>query len=293
MILSYIEGARTDSIVYSCLAVYGRDRTTKWLPGPWFVAALEDLGRNADAVRQTLFRMTRMQQLAVRKVGRTNHYKLSQYGEVAAESGSRKLFEPRIGSWDGRWSLVSYSYASDERTQRDRLRGLLELHGFAALGRGHYVHPREFPDALMQTLMGPMCRPDRVSVFRAERFGPADATSFVAGLWDLEGINHRYRLFLAEFSKIRRRRSLYRRPRDAFRVRLALSVAYLQVAWQDPDLPSSLLPREWGGHQAQRLAQRFYLDLMPRTLEYIASLLQERCGREALGSNQASRASSK
>jgi phenylacetic acid degradation operon negative regulatory protein len=183
--------------------------------------------------------------------------------------------QPRDRTWDGRWLLVSYSYPSEQRAERDRVRSLLSLQGFAALGRGLYIHPRDLTKPLMQALTD-LQMEQRVHLFRADRTGPMRDPAFVAQLWDLDQINQRYGRILAEFSALRRRRSLYRSPRAAFRTRLALSIAYLAVAWGDPDLPDSLLPSSWKGHQIQKLVQQMYTDLVPRTLQYMESV-QRQC----------------
>ncbi|MFQ5353141.1 MAG: hypothetical protein ACE5D3_08725, partial [Candidatus Binatia bacterium] len=78
-----------------------------------------------------------------RKKGRIKHYRLSTYGLAAIEVGAEKLLTPPAKKWDGHWTLMQYRFGSDERSLRDRVRRLLELEGFGALGRGLFIHPRD------------------------------------------------------------------------------------------------------------------------------------------------------
>ena len=149
---------------------------------------------------------------------------------------------------------------------------LLELEGFGALGRGVYVHPRD----RTQRLAGVIARmglQDGVMIFRAELVQAQGDRALVSGLWDLNDLDERYATFLSHFSAARRRRSCWKKPEDAFRMRLALAIAFLSIAWGDPDLPDPFLPSEWKGGRAQRLAARFYQELVPGTLEHIERML--------------------
>ena len=62
-------------------------------------------------------------------------------------------------------------------------------------------------------------------------------------------------------------------PEEAFAARFALVFSYLEIAWNDPELPSALLPGRWPGGRARRLARGLYGRLQPGALRYGRALL--------------------
>src|SRR5262249_6785362 len=141
-VLSTIDRASTESLIYSTLNAYGGERGGE-LCGAWFVAAFAGLGRSPAAVRQALFRMVQNLQLGAPAVGRRTFYRLSAFGKAGVAAGTEKIFQAPEGDWDGRWTIVHYQFASRERTIRNRVRDLLETESFAAFGPGLYLHPRD------------------------------------------------------------------------------------------------------------------------------------------------------
>lgn len=275
--MSYFEASVRDAspvdLLYSLLYAYGSRRGGE-LPGPWLVAALTEFGHRESTVRQTLFRMLRERDLEARREGRVKWYRLSRYGRTEADIGRDKIFEPSDGEWDGQWTMVSYRFHTDERVDRDHAREILELDGFAALAPGVYLHPRDKAGRVLEAARSAGLE-GRLVAFRGARIGGETDEALAERLWDLDRIAKGYRAFLDRFGSLRRRRRFV--PREAFAVRLALVLAFLDVAWDDPDLPPSLLPKSWPREAARQAAAHLYEVLLPPTMAF-GDALMERTG---------------
>ena len=280
VIVSTIRKAQTSLLVYSALSAYAGRRTGE-LPGTWFVAAFAPLGRETQAVRQTLFRMVREKELVARKAGRVKFFSLSPYGRAATAAGSEKISSTPDERWDGDWTIVRYEFSSSERVDRDRVRDLLETEGFAPIGRAVFVHPRDRSARIVEALrdVGTL---DKVMLFRARKISGENDAALVRRLWDLAALERRYAKFLDDFSFMLRRQERAWDPEAAFAARLAVVLAFLDVAWDDPELPLSLLPARWPGRRARELAATLYQRLLPGTLEYGDTLLASLTGSAAL-----------
>jgi phenylacetic acid degradation operon negative regulatory protein len=265
-IMSTIVAEPPTELIYSLLSAYGQRRGGE-LPGAWFVTVLESLGHKPPSVRQALFRLTRAGALAVRKAGRLNWYRLTNYGQAAIATGWDKLFTAPPTSWDGSWTLVFYQFDSGSREARDQARELLELEGFALFARGIYIHPQERTDRVLKLLREAHLQ-DRATIFRARRLNGESDKALAARLWDLRRIERGYRQFLKVFQPLAARPVAAWPPAEAFAGRLGLACSFLRTAWDDPGLPAALLPAAWSGHRARVVAARLYGNLMPGTLDY-------------------------
>ena len=251
--------------VYSAFSFYGARRGGE-LPGTWLVAALSALGHEVAAIRQTLYRMEGSRELVSRSSGRRKQYRLSPYARAEAEAGLAKIMERAPLAWDGRWTLVQFQTGTEDRIERERLRELLRVEGFAVTGIGLFIHPRDRSARLLRAAAEHRVS-DLVEVFRALRLGGRDEKGFVARHWDLATLAGRYRGFLNRFRPLERESR--RIPLEAaFLLRFAVVFDYLETAWDDPDLPAALLPARWPGVAARNLARRLYRSLLPRALAF-------------------------
>ena len=271
-ILSSNAGVTTSRFVYSSLAFFG-SRQGGELPGPWFTRALTPLGIEEGAIRQTLWRMERKGSLLVRRDGRVNHYSASAPTVAILDAGTEKILSPVLSQWNGEWTLVYYQFDGDQRDARDQVRDVLMVEGFAALGPGLYIHPRDRATRILGAVDA-MGLADHVQAFRGPRKGAGPDDRFARSLWDLSGIADRYRRFLDRFSTLGEQTDAID-PLEAFGLRFALVIEYLEVAWDDPELPPELLPDDWPGVTARRLAKELYEAWLPLALEYAETVLAE------------------
>jgi len=255
--------------VYSAFSFYGARRGGA-LPGPWLVAALAALGHQEDAVRQTLYRMERSRELESATLGRTKLYRLSGFARAEAGAGLAKIMDIPSRRWDGRWTLVQLQPGTEGRVERERLRSIAQAEGFAPVGPGLYAHPRDRAARLLEASAG--LRPaDGPEVFRARRRGTDSDRAFVARHWHLNDLARRYRSFCRQFGPLAR--GPLPPPDVAFVVRFAVVFEFLEVGWNDPDLPPSLLPASWPGLAARRLARTLYRRLLPGAIAFADDVL--------------------
>jgi phenylacetic acid degradation operon negative regulatory protein len=266
--LSTITSAPVSYSVYSSLSFFG-PHVGGELPGTWFVAALGRVGHDTAAVRQTLWRMERSGELAGRAEGRQRFYRFTPLAQAEASLGLARIMEPAPGAWNREWTLVHLRFGAKRRTERERVVAALHTGGFRSPGPGVFLHPRARVSDIRAIVEAGGSR--RMTVLRGRREGGPSDADFVRELWDPEGLALRYRRFLDEWSGDERRR--HWSMEDAFAARFALVLSYLDVAWNDPDLPRALLPQRWPGARARRLARGLYRRLQPGALRVCQGLL--------------------
>jgi phenylacetic acid degradation operon negative regulatory protein len=210
--------------------------------------------------------MEREGELVARRVGRVKRYRATPLAWAEIESGTDKILRPPPTRWDGRWTVVAYGFDADERVERERIRAVIDAEGFGAIGPGVFAHPRDRGGRILtaaedQGIVG------RIRIFRGSRRGGGPDADFVREVWDLAESARRYRRFLAGFAALADRAAALP-PAVAFAARFAVVLAFLGAAWPDPELPPSLLPRDWPGPEARDLAARLYRTLLPGALAH-------------------------
>jgi phenylacetic acid degradation operon negative regulatory protein len=265
-ILSTVTDAPVSYLVYSAMSFYG-DRRGGELPGTWFVAALESLGVAAAAARQTLFRMERDEELVGRKVGRVKLYRASPYARAEIGAGVQKIFTTVDAEWDGYWTLVLTQFPNDRRLERERVRNILQVEGFAPLGNGAYVHARDRAERLRAALAD-LGVGGFVTAFRADQVHGVSDREFALAHWDLDALGHEYVEFLDRFEPLASRPAREFARQVQFALRFAVVLGFLEVAWKDPELPASMLPARWPGGRARTLARRLYERFLPGALAF-------------------------
>lgn len=251
--------------VYSAFSFYG-SRRGRELPGPWLVAALGALGHETGAIRQTLYRMEGSRELVSRPSGRLKFYRLSPYARAEAEAGLEKIMRDVPAGWDGQWTMVHIRAGTEDRIARERFREIARVEGYASAGAGLLLHPRDRSSRLL-TAAAELGLGDMLDIFRGRRIGGESDRAFVGSHWRLDELAQRYRAFLAKYRRVSVAR-LARSPGAAFLMRLAVVLEYLDTGWDDPDLPLPLLPKDWPGRTARRLARRLYLAFLPGALAF-------------------------
>ncbi len=256
-------------LIYSCLSAYG-DKRGGELPGPWFSSVFEGIDHAPSAVRLALFRMVKNSELEPRKQGRVNFYRLAPFGRAGIEAGLQMLFGNPERDWDGAWTIVHFHFSQGDRFNRDHMRDILTLEGFGCLGPGLYIHPRDRGARVLEA----MGLSDGISVFRGPRVGGESDEELVGKLWDLDDLNLRYEAFLREARSLKKRLAMLS-DREVFFYRIGVVLRFLGTGWSDPEIPETLLPADWLGHEARETAQLLYETLMPQTLAHGDELMQQ------------------
>ena len=270
--LSTIGRVPISYFVYSAFSYFGNRRGGE-LPGGWFVRALRTAGRDEAAIRQTLYRMEREGELTTRRSGRRKFYAPSAYAQAEIEAGTAKIFQRPVRTWDRRWTMVRVGLRTPAlATHRERVIALLAVEGFAQMEANLFVHPWPAAERLYDALPA-RARAD-VVIVRGELQSPESQPSLVAR-WQVDRLAKRYERSVRWLEALDERTSSGVRDREAFLMRFAVVFEHLGVAWDDPDLPAELLPADWPGDRARRLAARLYDRLLPGATRYADALLAD------------------
>lgn len=270
-IVSALKTSPTSDFVYSSMSFFA-PRAGGELPGAWFIDALGSIGVEAQAIRQTLFRLERSGVLVTRRERRSKWYRAAPSTEAVLATGRARVAEPIPSEWDGLWTLVHFRVGEDDREGRDRLRDLLLVEGFGALSPGLYLQARD-RSARVVNEAKTLGLADRVHVFRgAQVAGPATAR-LALELWDLPAVARRYRRFVTRFEAIEREPAKHWTPFEAFALRFAFMFEFFRITWDDPALPPSLLPDPWPAEDARRIAKSLMTKLLPGALAFADGVL--------------------
>jgi len=261
--------------ILSSLRFY-RGRRGRGLPGTWFVELLGEIGVEADAVRQALYRLERQQVLVGRKRGRTKIYTPTASSDAAVDVGADKLLRNRAEEpWDRMWTVVHVRLGAEQRDARNRILDVLRVEGFAPLANGAFIHPRKRWGRVLAASRD-LGVEDGVFTFHGRRTD-TDAPRVTAALWDLAVVRLTYERFLSTFEPLSRRTAAVE-PRLAFAGRLVLVHDFLTAAWEDPDLPSELLADDWPANRARRVARLLYERWTPAGLAFGDEILERVAG---------------
>ena len=269
--MSSIDSVPISYFIYSSFSFYAPS-TSGEISGPWFVRALGALGRTPAAVRMEIYRMEQDGELVSRREGRTKFYRLTTAARAEVDAGYRKIFGKPPGKWNGDWTMLHFQFTADQRAQRDRLRSLLHVEGFASIGSGLFLHPRPPSDGLKAAIQS-LNAPGQVTLFTNAHLEQENPREFVASTWQLDSLAKRYNAFRSRFASMSRR-SKPVTGLNAFVTRFAVVFDYLDAAWADPELPPELLPASWPANDAKKLAQSLYKNLLPEAIRYAKSLDQ-------------------
>lgn len=236
------------------------------------IELLETLEVSPGATRTALSRMSARGWLESTRRGRLGFYGLSDRGRQLLEEGRDRIHgSARSDTWDGRWSIVTYSVPEEEREIRDRLRTRLTWIGCGSLGNGTWISPHDV-SAPVQDMARELGVREGLHLFRGGFGGPGSPRELVARCWDLTEANRAYRAFIQRFTPVLERcgrdRERFGRlcPAESFFLRFHLTHEFRGFPHLDPDLPPRFLPPDWAGLRAGDLFRRLH-DLLEAPAE--------------------------
>jgi len=272
-LLSSLSRAPTGDFIYSSLSFFARRRGDE-LPGRWFVDAIGSLGIDEHAIRQTLFRMERGKSLLTRWEGRNKWYRASPTTIAVMDAGVARISSHSTDEWDGAWTLVHFRIGEGARDLRDRIRDVLLVEGFGSLGPGLYLHPRDRTTRLLEAA-GELGLSARLNVFRGPHVAGMDDARLVHELWDVAALSRRYQEFIRRYSPVASSDTARFSAKESFALRFSFMFEFFRITWDDPSLPSILLPADWPGEKARAIANTLENMLLPGALEYGDAVLAE------------------
>ena len=231
------------------------------------IAVLGSLGLGEHLVRTACNRLAREGWLRSRRQGRRSYYHFSEYGASQYRRAAHRIYAPRKPEWDGYWTVVlTRGLDAPRRAELERQLGWL---GFGRAGSDTLVRAGFSEDyrAVIEELGVD------VPVFRAESgaLGKAEA-ELCRQAWAVDALHAGYGQFVGKFAPLAEEAAPA--PGTAFLLRLMLIHHYRRIVLTDPELPSSLLPSDWPGDRARKLAAKLYHRWLPVSEPWLAGRLE-------------------
>jgi phenylacetic acid degradation operon negative regulatory protein len=232
------------------------------------VAALGALDVSAIAARQVVARATREGLLTSERVGRRSLMHVSDDGLARMREGRQRTLS--FGDhpvWDERGLLVAMTIPEERREIRYRFRTQLEWLGFGSLGNGLWISPHAEHEDEALALLDSGEIPVGSFVFVTDRLASHTPAELAQTAWDLDSLRERYEAFLREFSKLRPKT-----PEQQFSSWIRLYSDWRHFPRFDPELPESLLPKQWPRRRARELFLTCDRQWSAPAIEYFRSL---------------------
>lgn len=221
------------------------------------------LGVSERAVRSTLSRMRRKGWITPKRYGRRSQYAVTSRGLSLLNAGQRRIFEPFFSTWDDRWQLVVYSLPENKREKRHALRKQLTWLGFGRLAPGIWISPHDRRVELI-SLLDELEVNQYVDLFSRIKLETSSARDMVSRCWDLDDLESQYQDFIARYTpeyneclaRTSNKHSIS--PQECFIRRFWLTHEFQFTPMKDPNLPTTLLPKNWIGFTARKLFDDYH-----------------------------------
>ena len=252
-------GSSPQGLTVTLLADY-TVRTGAWLPSAAIVALLTESGVSSAGARNAISRLARRGVLECSRHGRYSSYRLTRPAATDLSVGGQWIasYGADAETWNGRWTLITFSLPQDEAVRRRTLRVHLRWLGYAPLYDALWVSPHELPPDAHGKLAA--LAPGTHTVFRARHVDLAAAgdRSPIAA-WDIPAIAEQYGAFIRRWSAVLPRvRSGRIDGAEAVRTRTEVMDTYRRFSSLDPQLPLELLPKGWLRQPAREVFAAIY-----------------------------------
>lgn len=201
----------------------------------------------------------------VTKIRRENRIflKLTEKGRTQIKK-HREAGKIRSRRWDGKWRLIIFDIPEEKNRLRYLLRKYLKTLGYAKVQRSIWISPFDLQKAI-DGFCKKMKIADYIFQLTVEKFREMEDKALALSFWPLKKLDAEYKKLLKEYSS--RLQNLDGENNDPFtnaspsqRLLQSLIWDYQTILASDPQLPSQLLPEDWGGDRV-----RAYITRMQRS----------------------------
>jgi phenylacetic acid degradation operon negative regulatory protein len=202
------------------------------------VALLGDLGVRTPAARMALSRLHGNRLVVRHQDGRRTMYQLAPRGRSLIAEGRDEIFGfGRQPTWDGHWTLLTYSLTEDQRSLRHELRRRLRFLGFTGAFTSTWIAVRDRRRQL-ERLVRELGVEEDSEIFvgvpsNVERLG-----RMIRDRWNVADLEPVYHRFLDEYNSLGS--ADLPSDRKRFVVRTSMMQSFRQFPVMDPDLPAEL-----------------------------------------------------
>ncbi|MGI5219129.1 PaaX family transcriptional regulator [Nocardia sp. CA-290969] len=238
------------------------------IPSSFFVSALGDFDLSETATRNAVSRAARQGFLVPSRHGRQTFYALSATAHERHQYRLKQIVDygRESPSWDGQWTIVTFSVEEAQRNLRHQLRQHLRQLGFGLLHDGVWVVPRAVDQGALSHLLA--IGVPRLTVFS----GPMKTGGSPAGdpmtAFAVEEMRAKLEVFskrAADIVDALENDSIP--PTIALRLRVEILRDWRVLGDSDPKLPGELLGEDWPLRTARGLFERVYDELAPAAEE--------------------------
>lgn len=222
---------------------------------------------DAGHVRTAMSRLTADGWLERDRVGRNSYYRLTHREEGSFITATQRIYFADAPAFDGRLRLALLGPGVDDRSA---IRPALERAGFAALTPTAYVAYADPSPPL----------PETEGLFLVHADPRDDMHALADAAWKLGPLAASYRAFVERFTPLDRALAADQpaSSADALVARTLLVHEFRRIVLRDPGLPDALLPQDWPGAAARRLAGRIYRRLMDASERFLDAHAEDRNG---------------
>jgi phenylacetic acid degradation operon negative regulatory protein len=228
-----------------------------------------------NATRAALCRLVKQGWLQRNKIDGRALYLLTPVGRERLEEVRPRIFSSRHGTWDGQWTVLTYSVPERLGRHRDRLRRELTFLGFGSMTPSTWISPNPLVEITLRHLSLRNLE-GYVHLFRARQASSQPHNLLVERCYNLDAIQRHYVRFIKNWRGQREKFTAANRPNESacFVAKMRLVYDFADFVYLDPFLPSELLPQGWLGYEAWRIFRDCYLLLAEPALAFFESCFQ-------------------
>ena len=243
--------ARPQSLIITTYGAYSRS-IGGWFSVSALLTLLGEVGIDDPSVRSALSRFKRRGVLTGERREGVAGYALGESARRTFDIGDSRVLERRFPPPNKGWVLAAFSIPESARDVRYRLRSRLARVGFAQVGGGLWIAPRQLESDVKYVVELLDIRA-HVDLFIAEHSAFRATQEAVSQWWDLDAIALAYEEFTAEYAPLAAswaRTRVSPDPVKAFADYTRALTAWRPLPYVDPGLPREYLPKAWAGDKA-------------------------------------------
>ena len=240
-------------------------------------------GVNERLVRTSLTRLVNDGLLTTTSAGRRSFYRVAPQARDLFRQADHRIYRGTPDEWDGSWTIVVIDGSEGTARRRARLRQELAWAGLGVVAPNVMASPIVDAEAAAR-VVGHVGGFTNVLVSRSsviEGDGTLGADELAHRVAALEEIAGRYARFIGRYEGYLAGDLDELAPELAFKLRTLLVAEFRRVALADPQLPARLLPADWIGARARRLAAAIYAAVTASSEEFLIAIADPKLGSAA------------
>lgn len=232
---------------------------------------LAGFGVNERLVRTSLTRLVNDGLLTTRSQGRRSYYSVAPGALDLFRQADHRIYRGTADEWDGSWTIVVIDGTEATARRRAVLRQELAWAGLGVVGPNVMASPIVDAEAAARVVshVGGFANVlvSRSSVVEGD--GTLGADELAHRVAALEEIAAHYARFIDRYAAYPSEPLEGVAPDLAFKLRMLLVAEFRRIALTDPQLPARLLPADWIGDRARRLAGGIYAAVAARSERFL------------------------